>query len=167
MLFQEAKYKRSIFELFIKDIKETEQKTAKRNGFQKPNSWLILEKEYQLITFEYENVQKELAGLLSLLSENVARYKKFKLIDGDESIQEGVFICFEKIHLFDPKKGTAFNYMTTCIINHYKHLYRCAKNYIDLKYKYQEYYDRKNYQGQSFRNKVNVRALNSYSSEDD
>jgi hypothetical protein len=56
--------------------------------------------------------------------------------------------------------------MTTCIINHFKHIYRCAKNYIDLKYKSQDYYDRKYYQGQNFRNKVSVKAINSYSEDD-
>lgn len=164
--FQNAKYTKFIFELFVKDIKETAIKTKNRKNYKKPEHWIQLEEDYKKVTETYKEIQKELASLLCLLSQNIARYKKFKLIDDDEAIQEGVFICFEKLHLFDKTKGTAFNYMTTCIINHFKHIYRCAKNYIDLKYKSQDYYDRKYYQGQNFRNKVSVKAINSYSEDD-
>ena len=37
---------------------------------------------------------------------------------------------------FDPTKGKAFNYMTTCILNHFRQLWRTAKNYNELKKKY-------------------------------
>jgi hypothetical protein len=47
-----------------------------------------------------------------------------------------VMICFEKIDRFDPRKGKAFNYMTTCILNHFRQLYRTARNYNELKKKY-------------------------------
>jgi DNA-directed RNA polymerase specialized sigma subunit len=57
----------------------------------------------------------------------------------DDAIQEGVLICFEKIDRFDPRKGKAFNYMTTCILNHYRQLYRSARNYNELKKKYMVY----------------------------
>jgi DNA-directed RNA polymerase specialized sigma24 family protein len=61
------------------------------------------------------------------------------LIDQDDAVQEGVMICFEKIDRFDPKKGKAFNYMTTCILNHFRQLYRTARNYNELKRKYLDF----------------------------
>jgi DNA-directed RNA polymerase specialized sigma24 family protein len=54
-------------------------------------------------------------------------------------VQEGVMICFEKIDRFDPKKGKAFNYMTTCVLNHFRQLYRTARNYNELKRKYLDF----------------------------
>ncbi len=45
-------------------------------------------------------------------------------------------ICFDKIDRFDPSKGKAFNYMTTCILNHYRQLYRTARNYNELQRKF-------------------------------
>ena len=48
-------------------------------------------------------------------------------------------ICFEKVDRFDPSKGKAFNYMTTCILNHFKQLYRSARNYNDLKRRYSDF----------------------------
>jgi DNA-directed RNA polymerase specialized sigma subunit len=73
------------------------------------------------------------------LSENIANYAKFSGIDIDDAIQEGVLICFEKINRFDPRKGKAFNYMTTCILNHFRQLYRSARNYNELKKRYQNF----------------------------
>jgi DNA-directed RNA polymerase specialized sigma subunit len=70
------------------------------------------------------------------LSENIVRYAKFKLIDQDDAVQEGVMICFDKIERFDSRKGKAFNYMTTCILNHFRQLYRTSRNYNELKIKY-------------------------------
>lgn len=59
-------------------------------------------------------------------------------------MQEFVMICFDKMERFDPnyigksgKKAKAFNYMTTCILNHYRQLYRSARNYNELKKKFQ------------------------------
>ena len=84
-------------------------------------------------------MQVDLTIAFYLLSENIVRYRKFNLIDADDAIQEGVMICFEKVDRFDPSKGKAFNYMTTCIINHFRQLYRTARNYNELKKKYQDH----------------------------
>lgn len=91
----------------------------------------------------YEQVQKSLAYAFYLLTNNIVRYAKFGLIDQDDAVQEGVLICFEKIDKFDPRVGKAFNYMTTCILNHFKQLYRSAKNYNELKRRFQEYNNNK------------------------
>lgn len=83
------------------------------------------------------NVSKAiLAEAFYTLSKNIVRYAKFSNIDEDDAIQEGVLICFERVEKFDPTKGKAFNYMTTCILNHFRQLWRTAKNYNELKKKY-------------------------------
>jgi DNA-directed RNA polymerase specialized sigma subunit len=87
----------------------------------------------------YSESKQQLALAFLTLSENIVRYAKFNLIDIDDAIQEGVMICFEKIDRFDPIKGKAFNYMTTCILNHYRQLYRTARNYNELKKKYHDF----------------------------
>ena len=84
----------------------------------------------------YEDYQEQLAYAFYLLSENIANWAKFSGIDIDDAIQEGVLICFEKIDRFDPRKGKAFNYMSTCILNHFRQLYRSARNYNELKKRY-------------------------------
>ncbi len=92
---------------------------------------------------EYEAAQQHLAEVFYLLAENIIRAFNFKLIDRDDALQEGVMICFEKIDRFRPEKGKAFNYMTTCCLNHYRQLYRTAKNYLELKKRYQEFITKK------------------------
>ena len=111
----------------------------KKGNFNKPVSWLLTEKEFKIISSEYEEVQEQLAIAFYTLSENIVRYAKFNLIDQDDAVQEGVMICFEKIDRFDPDKGKAFNYMTTCILNHFRQLYRTARNYNELKRKYLDF----------------------------
>ena len=106
----------------------------------------LKEKEYLQTIEDYEESQIVLAEAFYTLSENVARFSKFNYIDIDDAIQEGVLICFEKVDRFDPeyigpngKKAKAFNYMTTCILNHYRQLYRSARHYNDLKKKYLDF----------------------------
>ena len=81
----------------------------------------------------HDEAKKHLAIAFLTLSENIARYAKFQLIEIDDAVQEGVLICFDKINRFDPRKGKAFNYMTTCILNHFRQHYRSARNYNELK----------------------------------
>jgi hypothetical protein len=86
--------------------------------------------------------QTELAKAFYTLSENIVKYAKFSHIDQDDSIQEGVVICFERAEKFDPAKGKAFNYLTTCILNHFKQLYRAARNYQELKRRISDMYQK-------------------------
>lgn len=137
--FQQAKKERTKYRLFMDDIAETMKRTEKRGKYQKPVAWEKIEKMYHLVAFEFGEVQDELAIAFYTLSQNIVRYAKFNLIDQDDAIQEGVMICFEKIDRFDPKKGKAFNYMTTCILNHFRQLYRTARNYNELKRKYLDF----------------------------
>lgn len=85
---------------------------------------------------EFDKAQIELAAAFYTLAKNIIRAFKFQLVDKDDALQEGVMICFEKLHRFDPNIGRAFNFCTTIILNHYRQLYRTAKNYNELKLKY-------------------------------
>lgn len=88
---------------------------------------------------EFDEVQLELASAFYILAKNIIRAYKFEMVDKDDALQEGVMICFEKLHRFDPKIGKAFNFCTTIILNHYRQLYRAAKNYNELKIKYHDH----------------------------
>jgi len=88
---------------------------------------------------KFEVAQSELADAFYILASNIIKAFNFQLVDKDELLQEGVLICFEKLDHFDPNKGKAFNYYTTCTLNHYRQLYRSAKNYKVFKQKYFEH----------------------------
>jgi len=137
--FQQAKKERIKYQLLMDDIIGTQHRTSKRGKYQKPQSWIVVENDFRGVSGKYHNAQDDLALAFYTLSENIVRYAKFNLIDQDDAIQEGVMICFEKIDRFDPKKGKAFNYMTTCILNHFRQLYRTARNYNELKRKYLDF----------------------------
>lgn len=137
--FQCSKKEKVKYQMFVDDIRQTEIRTAKRGKYKKPESWERTEKQYQIVDLAFQGVQKELATAFYLLSENIVRYAKFNLIDQDDAVQEGVMICFEKIDRFNPQKGKAFNYMTTCILNHFRQMYRTARNYNELKKKYLDF----------------------------
>lgn len=136
--FQNSKKEKFRLEILIEDIKDTiENKKYKKIDF-KENKLDLNNKEeqYFLVSNEHDEIKKKLAEAFFTLSENIVRYAKFQLIDIDDAVQEGVMICFEKINRFNPRKGKAFNYMTTCILNHFRQLYRSARNYNELKKRY-------------------------------
>jgi hypothetical protein len=100
---------------------------------------------------EFERAQKALAEAFYILAENIIRAFKFQMIDRDDMLQEGAMICFEKLNRFDPNyvspsgtRSKAFNYFTTCTLNHFRQLYRTAKNYKQLKERYYEFLCKKN-----------------------
>ncbi|RTK97528.1 MAG: hypothetical protein EKK64_01190 [Neisseriaceae bacterium] len=105
----------------------------------KPKIWEVVQEENIAVCSEYKEIQDLLAIAFYTLSQNIVRYAKFNLIDQDDAVQEGVMICFEKIDRFDSQKGKAFNYMTTCILNHFRQQYRTARNYNELKRKYLDF----------------------------
>lgn len=95
---------------------------------------------------EYKVLQEQLAYFFYELSENIIKAFNFKSIDYDDAIQEGVLIALQKVDRFDHtyvgkngQKAKAFNYMTTCILNHFRQLYRGAKNHNELQRKYYEH----------------------------
>ena len=134
--FQKIKRSKNMYQYLMNNIKEQGVKEKE------PDSWIFVKDEYSREMSDYDVTQGDLATAFYTLSENIVRYAKFNLIDPDDSVQEGVLICFEKLDRFDPRFGKAFNYMTTCILNHFKQLYRSARNYTELKKKYQDHMSR-------------------------
>lgn len=133
--FKQAKQDMRRYELILADLRESQSKCRRKN----PSRSELLQKNqthYYKATIDYQDSQGQLAVAFYTLSTNIIRYRKFNFVDQDDAIQEFVLICFEKIDRFDPKKGKAFNYMTTCILNSYRQLYRTARNYNELKRKY-------------------------------
>ena len=137
--FQHAKKERLKYSLLMEDIKGAQVRTQKRAKYTQPKGWLTVETHFGSVSGEFTASQEDLAVAFYTLSENIVRYAKFNLIDQDDAIQEGVMICFEKIDRFDPTKGKAFNYLTTCVLNHFRQLYRTARNYNELKRKYLDF----------------------------
>ena len=115
----------------MQDIRETihRKKIRKVNSSENKKTLRIKEKQLEETQDLHEESRKKLASAFFTMSENIVRYAKFKLIDADDAVQEGVMICFDKIERFDSRKGKAFNYMTTCILNHFRQLYRTSRNY--------------------------------------
>ncbi len=135
--FQQSKKAKSRYAICIEDLEGAIERGNDGIDFiLKLNRFIKL---HTAAASSYEESQQQLALAFLTLSENIVRYAKFNLIDIDDAIQEGVMICFEKIDRFDPRKGKAFNYMTTCILNHYRQLYRTARNYNELKKKYHDF----------------------------
>lgn len=138
--FQFHSREKERYKMIVSDWNETHNRR-----FQKYNDdckKLLLddaETKYKEACSNYKEFQDQLAFAFYLLAENITNYAKFSGVEVDDAIQEGVLICFEKIDRFDPRKGKAFNYMTTCILNHYRQLYRSARNYNELKKKYMVY----------------------------
>lgn len=143
--FHNSKIEKNKISIILEDFKRRQDNKSIRN---------VCNKEYEEIQKEYielfKNIsnkhtfhKEELSQAFYQLSLNLVRFAKFSLIDEDDAIQEGVMICFEKVEKFDPNKGKAFNYMTTCIYNHFRQLYRTAKNYNELKKKYHLFLEQK------------------------
>lgn len=136
--FQDSKREKVKIKILIEEIKETINRKRNRKVDISDNKIFIKKKEEELAlaNLMHEDSRQKLAIAFFTLSENIVRYAKFQLIDIDDAVQEGVMICFDKIDRFDSRKGKAFNYMTTCILNHFRQLYRTARNYNELKKKY-------------------------------
>ena len=139
--FQKTKRQKTRYELIIEDIQDRIKRKKRRGGDTDLDRKLLKINQTCLtsVNCEYVEAERLLAAAFYTLSENIVRYAKFNLIDQDDAVQEGVVICFEKIDRFNPDKGKAFNYMTTCILNHFRQLYRTARNYNELKKKYHDF----------------------------
>jgi DNA-directed RNA polymerase sigma subunit (sigma70/sigma32) len=139
--FQDSNREKAKLGILIEEIKETMARKRVRKVESSENRIMLKQNESVLKSAceSHEESRQKLATAFLTLSENIVRYAKFQLIDMDDAIQEGVMICFDKIDRFDSRKGKAFNYMTTCILNHFRQLYRTARNYNELKRKYLNY----------------------------
>jgi len=134
--FQSCKKHKARYELILEDLEESKNRKIKKDKNYKSEKLDYYSDLYQDMNLQFDDSQNQLAEAFYKLSENIVRCFKFSNVDPDDAIQEGVFICFEKIDRFDPEKGRAFNYMTTCILNHFRQLWRSARNYNELKKKY-------------------------------
>jgi DNA-directed RNA polymerase specialized sigma subunit len=138
--FQQHKRQKSRYELIVSDLQQTHERRKKKyNDNQKKPNLEQIKQRHQEICDNFQTHQQQLAHAFYLLSENIAHWAKFNGIDMDDAIQEGVLICFEKIDRFDPRKGKAFNYLSTCVLNHLRQLYRGARNYNELKKRYHKF----------------------------
>jgi DNA-directed RNA polymerase specialized sigma subunit len=123
--------------MILDDLKQTNNRRKSKYQDEKLESKVIeQEKLLKDASEKFNAFQHQLAMAFYILSENIAKYAKFSGIDIDDAIQEGVFICLEKIDRFNPLKGKAFNYMTTVILNSLRQHYRSANNYNELKKRY-------------------------------
>ena len=134
--FQKFKKQKLRYEFVLKDIKETSERRKRLGIAHNEKKDLEIIEHYKQVCVEFKKYQDDLTRAFYILSENLANYVRHYGIDTDDSIQEGVLICFEKIDRFDSRKGKAFNYMTTCVLNHYRQIYRSGKNYNELKKRY-------------------------------
>ena len=135
--FQFHQREKERFKMMLVDYEETHnRRVVKYKDENKKDQLDTTDTKYKQSVGNYKDFQNQLAYAFYILAQNITNYAKFSGIDVDDAIQEGVLICFEKIDRFDPRKGKAFNYMTTCILNHYRQLYRSARNYNELKRKY-------------------------------
>lgn len=135
--FQFYKRQNVKYKLILEDFEQTHnRRVSKYKDNVKKEQLDMAIKNHEESCEKYKDYQNQLVCSFYVLSENIAGWAKFKGIDIDDAIQEGVLICFEKIDRFDPRKGKAFNYMSTCILNHFRQLYRSALHYNEFKKRY-------------------------------
>lgn len=131
--FKQSKQDKVKYELILEDLLLAQ----KRNATPERDEIIsVKNEEYRILCIHYEDIEGQLINAFFKLAENIIRYRKYNFVEVEEAIQEFVIICMQKIDRFDPIKGKAFNYMTTCILNHYRQLYRGAKNYNEFKRKF-------------------------------
>ena len=98
--------------------------------------------EAQILKCTRRNATKsdltKLVQMLYLLADNITRAFPFRMVDKEDAMQEAVMVCLIKRKKFKPESGKAFNYFTTIMLNHFKQLYRSAKNYHLLKERFLE-----------------------------
>lgn len=75
-----------------------------------------------------ETHQDDLVSLFDLLIGNIIDSFRFK-VDPDDAKQECFALVLKTVKNFKPRKGTAFNYFTTIIVNNMKLLYTREKKY--------------------------------------
>lgn len=72
--------------------------------------------------------ERELLGLFDILITNII--ESFKITnDKEDAKQECFLLVLKTLKNFNTKKGSAFNYFTTIIVNNLKFLYTKQKNY--------------------------------------
>ena len=92
----------------------------------------INNEEFERIILSYqedpESYEEELVSLFDLLISNIISSFRFK-VDPDDAKQDCFALILKTVKNFKPRKGTAFNYFTTIIVNNLKLLYTREKKY--------------------------------------
>ena len=95
-------------------------------------NYYINNEEFEKLILLYkddpEAHEEELVSLFDLLITNIIESFKFK-VDPDDAKQDCFALVLKTIKNFKPRKGTAFNYFTTIIVNNLKLLYTREKKY--------------------------------------
>jgi DNA-directed RNA polymerase specialized sigma subunit len=88
--------------------------------------------EFERIILSYkedpQNHEEELVSLFDLLITNIIESFRFK-VDPDDAKQECFTLVLKTVKNFKPRKGSAFNYFTTIIVNNLKLMYTKEKRY--------------------------------------
>jgi len=92
-----------------------------------------------LYQMDPETHQDDLVSLFDLLITNIIESFRFK-VDPDDAKQECFALVLKTVKNFKPRKGTAFNYFTTIVVNNLKLMYTRNKKYNQ---KIENYIDRK------------------------
>jgi|TARA_E500000305_G_scaffold103680_1_gene99381 DNA-directed RNA polymerase specialized sigma subunit len=77
---------------------------------------------------EPEIYEDELVSMFDLLITNIIESFRFK-VDPDDAKQECFALVLKTVKNFKPRKGTAFNYFTTIVVNNLKLMYTREKKY--------------------------------------
>jgi len=89
-------------------------------------------KRFEEIILLYQEDPKtyedDLVSLFDLLISNIIGSFRFK-VNPDDARQECFTLVLKTVKNFKPRKGTAFNYFTTIIVNNLKLLYTREKKY--------------------------------------
>lgn len=137
--FKKHKQEKTRYKLIVEDMSMSNEKRKINCLIPLFSDVDIYVQKYKNSEYHFEKSKNDLAQSFMVLSQHLVRYAKDIIIDQDDAVQEGVMICFDKIDRFNPEMGKAFNYMTTCILNHYRQIYRTDKNYRDLKERFKEF----------------------------
>tara|TARA_R110001583_G_scaffold73623_6_gene204796 strand:- start:12742 stop:13083 length:342 start_codon:yes stop_codon:yes gene_type:complete len=75
-----------------------------------------------------ETHEDALVSLFDLLITNIIESFRFK-VDPDDAKQDCFTLILRTVKNFKPRKGTAFNYFTTIVVNNLKLMYTREKKY--------------------------------------
>ena len=107
------------------------------------NNHYIDNKRFEEIILLYqqdpETYEDDLVSLFDLLITNIIESFRFK-VDPDDAKQECFALVLKTVKNFKPRKGTAFNYFTTIVVNNLKLMYTRNKKYNQ---KIENYIERK------------------------
>ena len=92
----------------------------------------INNEEFESIILSYqedpETHEDKLVSMFDLLITNIIESFRFK-VDPDDAKQECFALVLKTVKNFKPRKGTAFNYFTTIVVNNLKLMYTREKKY--------------------------------------